>query len=72
MYSGALLNNGRGDAVEFIDLIKVYGPLGLGWVAALYLLKFVLSRYEADIESRVKLSTALDGLRVVIENLKHD
>ena len=55
--------------MEMIDIVKVYGPLGLGWVAALYMLKFVLDRYQTDIEARVKLATALDGLTKLIEDL---
>lgn len=49
------------------DLLKIYGPLALGWLVAAYLLKFVLDRYQADIDSRVKLATALDSLTKVIE-----
>lgn len=49
------------------DLFKIYGPLALGWVVALYLLRFVLDRYQADIDARVKLATALDALAKVIE-----
>lgn len=52
-----------------MDLIKVYGPLALGWVVALWLIKFILDRYQADIEGRVKLATALDGLTRVIDSL---
>lgn len=55
--------------MEFMELIKVYGPLALGWVVALWLIKFVLDRYQSDIEGRVKLATALDGLTKVIEKL---
>ena len=55
--------------METLDLIKVYGPLGLGWVAALYLLKFILDRYNADIEAKVNLAKALDGLTKVIEDI---
>ena len=54
--------------MELLDVIKVYGPLGIGWVVALYLLKFVLERYDRDIEARTKLATSLDGLAKVIEN----
>lgn len=52
------------------DIVKVYGPLALGWVAALYLLKFILDRYQADIEGRAKLASALDGLTRVIDKLE--
>ena len=49
------------------DLLKIYGPLSLGWIVAAYLLKFVLDRYNDDIEARVKLATALDQLSKVID-----
>lgn len=50
------------------DIVRIYGPLALGWVVAAYLLKFILDRYNADIDARVKLATALDGLTKVIED----
>lgn len=49
------------------DVVKLWGPLSLGWVLAIYLLKFVLDRYKDDIDSRVKLSMSLDALSKVIE-----
>lgn len=49
------------------DIIKVYGPLALGWVVAAYLLRFILDRYNADIEARIKLATALDALSKLIQ-----
>jgi len=55
--------------MEIMDIVKVYGPLGLGWIIAAYLLKFILDRYNADIEGRAKLATALDGLTRVIDKL---
>lgn len=50
-----------------LDVLKVYGPLALGWVIAAYLGKFILDRYQQDIDSRVKLATALDGLTKIID-----
>jgi hypothetical protein len=49
------------------DVVRVYGPLALGWVVAAYLLKFVLDRYQADIDARSKLASALESLTKVIE-----
>lgn len=60
----------EGGVIETLDIVKVYGPLALGWVAAIYLLKFILDRYNTDIESRVKLATALDGLTRVIADME--
>ena len=53
------------------DLLKVYGPLAIGWVLAGYLGKFVLDRYNSDIDARIKLATALDQLTRVIESFKN-
>ncbi len=50
-----------------MEVVKIYGPLALGWVVAAYMLKFVLDRYKDDIESRVKLATSLDSLSRVID-----
>ena len=55
--------------MEFMELIKVYGPLAMGWVVAFWLIKFILDRYQADIEGRTKLATALDGLTRIIEHM---
>ena len=54
--------------MELMDFLKIYGPLAIGWIVAAYLLKFILDRYQADIEARVKLATALDGLVRIMGN----
>jgi hypothetical protein len=53
-----------------VDLVKIYGPLSLGWVAAFYMLKFVLDRYAADIDARVKMANAIDSLTRIIEGME--
>lgn len=54
-----------------IDWIKLYGPLGMGWLAAVYLGKRLLDLLTEsqvrDIESRMKLAEALDALTKTIE-----
>ena len=50
------------------EFLKLYGPLGIGWILAGYMGKFILDRYTADIDAKVKLATALDGLTRVIED----
>lgn len=57
---------------EVTDWLKVYGPLAMGWLLAAYLLKFILDRYNQDIESRVKLAAAVDGLTRLIEKSGKD
>lgn len=53
--------------MEWTDLLKVYGPLAIGWLVAAYLIKFILDRYSADIDARVKLAAALENLAKVVE-----
>ena len=53
----------------FTSWLTTYGPLALGWLVAAYLLKFVLDRYQADIEARVSLATSMDGLAKIIATL---
>lgn len=57
--------------MEFGDFIKIYGPLGIGWVMAGYLLKIFLDRNKEDIESRVKLAVALETLTSWIKDRGH-
>lgn len=52
----------------FTEFIKVYGPLAIGWVIAGYLGKFILDRYQSDIDSRVSLSQAIHNLTQVIKS----
>ena len=51
-----------GAAMETIEIVKVYGPLGIGWIAAVYLMQFILKRYDADIQSKSALATAIQQL----------
>lgn len=53
---------------DLSDFLRIYGPLALGWAIAAYLLKFILDRYNADIEARVKLAGSLDKLSNIIES----
>ena len=61
---------------SWLELVKLWGPLSLGWCAAAYLGKFIMDRYDKDIDAKVKLSTALDSLTSVIKerisNVRHD
>lgn len=44
------------------EIMTIYGPLALGWPIAIYLGKRALDRSDADVESRIKLALALEGL----------
>lgn len=52
--------------MEWTEFLKVYGPLAIGWIVAGYLMKFILDRYEKDIESRNALASALHELSKVV------
>ena len=52
----------------FVEFLKVYGPLALGWVGFAYIGKFILDRYDKDLESRIQLANALNALTKVIES----
>ena len=54
--------------------LVVYGPLGLGWVAAWYLLKQlqdlhgkVMAAFVADTELKVSLQASIDNLIEVVK-----
>jgi len=53
--------------MELAEILKVYGPMALGWIGFGYIGKFVLDRYDRDIDSRVKLASSLDALANVID-----
>ena len=58
--------------MEFAELLKVYGPMGIGWVIAGYLGQFILKRYDADIDAKTKLALALQSLAESIKGAKRD
>ena len=58
--------------MDLLDFMKVYGPLGMGWILAGYLLKVLLGERQADIESRVKLAVALETLTNLVKANAHD
>ena len=53
--------------IELTDLLKVYGPLSLGWVFFGVMLKVFLDRNKEDIDARVKLAIALETLTAWIK-----
>ena len=58
--------------MEWADILKIYGPMGIGWIGFAYIGKFVMDRYDKDIDAKVKLSTALDALTKMIERLSNE
>jgi len=53
---------------DFTELVKIWGPLSLGWVVAGYLIKFIMDRYDRDIASRTELANALTQLSDTIKD----
>lgn len=53
--------------MEWMEVLKLYGPSSIPWIALCYLGKWILDRHDRDLDSRVKLATALEGLSSVIE-----
>lgn len=57
------------DGNAWLELVKLWGPLSLGWVAAAYMGKFIMDRYDRDIDSRVKMAASIDALTRVVERM---
>lgn len=53
--------------MDFVELAKLWGPLSIGWLVAGYLIKFIMDRYDKDIESRSRLASALEALTAAIK-----
>lgn len=63
------------DAV--IKIVTVYGPLGLGWIAALYLVRRlqevqdkVMAAFVADTELKASLKASVDQLIDTVREIK--
>lgn len=56
--------------MEYAEFFKLYGPLSLGWIVAAYLGRFIINRYDADIQSKIELAKALQGLADTIKAAK--
>lgn len=56
--------------METVDILKLYGPLGMGWAAAIYLGRFILTRYDADINAKSSLASALEKLTEAIREVR--
>ena len=53
--------------LDFTSLVTIYGPLGLGWPLSLYLLNFILSRVERDVERNVQFANTMRELSELIK-----
>lgn len=57
--------------MEWMEILKLYGPQAIPWIALAYLGKWILDRHDRDLDSRVKLATALEGLTQIISRTNH-
>lgn len=57
--------------MEWTEILKLYGPQAIPWLALAYFGKWLMGRMDNDLEARVKLAVALEGLTTAIkERLK--
>ena len=59
---------------DWVSLLKIWGPLGLGWPIAYMLWRELMTwvkeqreRALTEVESRLKLSASLDALTKIVE-----
>lgn len=53
--------------MEWTEILKLYGPQAIPWIALGYFGKWHLDRLDRDLEARVKLATAMEGLTSIIK-----
>lgn len=57
--------------MEWAEILKLYGPQAIPWIALAYVGRWLIQRMDNDLETRVKLALALEGLTSAIkEKLK--
>lgn len=57
--------------MEIIDFLKLYGPLGLGWVFYAVERKRSMDREDKESEAKVSLAVILEKLTAAIEKNRH-
>ena len=55
--------------MEWTELLKLYGPQAIPWIALAYLAKWHLARLDQDIENRTKMVIVLEGIKNVLEKV---
>ena len=53
--------------MDWTEVLRLYGPQAIPWIALAYFGKWHLDRLDRDLEGRVKMATALEGLTAVIK-----
>jgi len=55
--------------MEWIEVVKQYGPWSIGWAVSIYLGLWILSRVDKDIESRTNLAAAVNKMCELTEKI---
>ncbi len=56
--------------MEWAEILKMYGPQAIPWLALAYVGKWLMGRMDSDVESRVKLAVALESLSTNIKEAR--
>ena len=56
--------------MDIMELLKAFGPQAIPWIALAWVGKWLMGRMDADLETRVKLAVALEGLTNAIKERK--
>ena len=54
--------------MEWTEILKLYGPQAIPWIALAYVGKWLMGRMDNDLETRVKLAVALEGLTAAVKD----
>ena len=54
--------------MEWAEILKLYGPQAIPWLALGYVGKWLMGRMDTDVDSRVKLAVALESLASAIKD----
>lgn len=61
-----------GAGMDPLELVKQYGPWSLGWVLFVFLLKWVLDRFDKQTEAIVKTAVTLETLTNFLKDRDRD
>ncbi len=53
--------------MEWAEILKLYGPQAIPWIALAYFGKWHLDRLDRDLDARIKMASALEALTRMIE-----
>ena len=57
--------------MDWAEILRLYGPQAIPWLALAYVGKWLMARMDNDLETRVKMAVALESLTTAIkEKLK--